>query len=226
MTSWHRMFLCPGSRTAGFALKPVPSPRLRSLQSRITELRRHTLPEAFDSTGTYSARKIDRARGFRILAHAEIESCLEDLVAQTVDTAFKGWWLDQRPRTTLVALVTFCGREYPAREALGAKSGPDMRARVTLAKNEFMRWVKTENHGIRERNVLKLLLPAGIGEHEIETAWLATIDGFGADRGSTAHQSANKPQTIPDPRSELETVKAILKGLAPIDRRLLQLQAE
>ena len=226
MTFWRRMSLCPGSRAAEFALKPVPSPRLRSLQSRITELRRHTLPQTFDSTGSYSARKIDRARGFRILAHAEIESCLEDLVAQTVDIAFKGWWLDQRPRTTLVALVTFCGREHAAREALGAKGGPDMRERVTSAKDVFMRWVKTENHGVREKNVLKLLLPAGIGEHEIETAWLATIDGFGVDRGTTAHQSANKPQTIPDPQTELETVRAILKGLVPIDRRLMQLQAE
>ena len=101
-----------------------------------------------------------------------------------------------------------------------------MRERVTTAKDDFMRWVKVGNHGIRERNVLKLLLPVGIREIEIESAWLATIDGFGNNRGTTAHQSAKKPQTIPDPKSELETVKAILKGLVPIDRRLSELQEE
>jgi len=89
-----------------------------------------------------------------------------------------------------------------------------------------MRWVRVENHGIKERNVLKLLLPVGIREHEIETAWLATIDSFGSDRGTTAHQSASKPQALPDPKSELETVKAIVKGMIPIDRRLAELRAE
>jgi len=204
----------------------VPSPRLKTLQTRIVELRRHALPAKFDETGSYSARKIDRVRGFRVLAHAEIESCLEDLVGETVDAAYNAWWVDQRPRTTLVSLMAFCEREFPARKALGEGGGPDMRERVTAAKDDFMRWVKVGNHGIRERNVLKLLLPVGIREIEIESAWLATIDGFGNNRGTTAHQSAKKPQTIPDPKSELETVKAILKGLVPIDRRLSELRAE
>lgn len=192
----------------------------------MTELRRHALPAKFNNTGSYSARKIDRARGFRVLAHAEIESCLEDLVSETVDAAYAAWWLDQQPRTTLVSLMAFCEREFPARQALAANTGPDMRDRITTAKNDFLRWVKVENHGIRERNVLKLLLPVGIREAEIETAWLATIDGFGGNRGTTAHQSARKPQTVPDPKSELETVRAIIEGMIPIDRRLAELRAE
>jgi hypothetical protein len=190
------------------------------------ELRRHALPTKFDDTGNYSPRKIDRVRGFRVLAHAEIESCLEDLVGETVDAAYQAWWLDQEPRTTLISLMAFSERDFPARQALAEDGGPDMRERVTAAKDDFMRWVKVENHGIRERNVLKLLLPVGIREHEIETAWLATIDGFGSNRGTTAHQSANKPQTLPDPKSELETVKAIVRGMVPIDRRLAELRAE
>jgi hypothetical protein len=196
------------------------------LKARISELRRHALPAEFDQTGSYSPRKIDRVRGFRVLAHAEIESCLEDLVAETVDAAYKAWWLDQKPRTTLVSLMAFCERDFPIRDALSEDSGPDIRDRVTAAKNEFMRWVKVENHGIREKNVLKLLLPVGIREFEIESAWLATIDGFGDNRGTTAHQSARKPQTIPDPKSELETVKAIIEGMVPIDRRLAELRTE
>jgi len=147
-------------------------------------------------------------------------------VGETVDVAYKGWWLDQQPRTTLISLMAYCERNFPAREALAEDDGPDMRERITAAKDEFMRWVRVENHGIKERNVLKLLLPVGIREHEIETAWLATIDSFGSDRGTTAHQSASKPQALPDPKSELETVKAIVKGMIPIDRRLAELRAE
>jgi hypothetical protein len=80
--------------------------------------------------------------------------------------------------------------------------------------------------GAKVGTVLKLLLPVGIREAEIETAWLATIDGFGGNRGTTAHQSARKPQTVPDPKSELETVRAIIEGMIPIDRRLAELRAE
>ena len=68
-------------------------------------------------------------------------------------------------------------RDFSARESLSEEGGPDIRERVSAAKDQFMRWVRVENHGIRERNVLKLLLPAGIREHEIETAWLATVAG-------------------------------------------------
>ena len=39
------------------------------------------LPEKFSPTGDYSDRQLDRARGFRLLAHAEIEAFLEDIGA-------------------------------------------------------------------------------------------------------------------------------------------------
>jgi hypothetical protein len=202
------------------------SPRLRELQTRITELRRHSLPKDFDETGAYPDRTFDRTRGFRVLAHAEIEACLEDLGIATVNAAFNAWAIDQKPRTTLTALIAFTKTKAPGvPETLQREPKHTLRGRLDVVRKSYVNWVSNENHGVREANVLGILLPAGIREHEIDSAWLETIDSFGSDRGDTAHQ-AGRPQTPPDPASELNTVKAIIGGLIPIDRRLSELQNE
>ena len=52
--------------------------RFRQIQSRCRDLRRHCLPSVFSATGDYSQRALDRARGYRLLVHAEIESFVEE----------------------------------------------------------------------------------------------------------------------------------------------------
>ena len=61
------------------------------LRSRIRELRNHFLPKLFDPTGSYSARQLDRARAFRLLAHAEIEWYLELVSSETANKAYEAW---------------------------------------------------------------------------------------------------------------------------------------
>ncbi len=100
-----------------------------------------------------------------------------------------------------------------------------LRGRLDEARKNYVTWVKTQNHGIREANVLGILLPAGIREHEINSAWLQTIDSFGDDRGDTAHQ-AGRPENPPHPISELATVRTIIEGLIPLDDRLQKLRSE
>lgn len=202
------------------------SPRLKQLQKRITELRRHSLPSKLDETEAYSARVFDRTRGFRVLAHAEIEACLEDLGVQTVNAAYQGWAADNRPRTTLTALMTFTkAKAAGAPDSLHLEQRHTLRGRLDEARKSYVNWVKNQNHGIREANVLGILLPAGIREHEINAAWLQTIDSFGDDRGDTAHQ-AGRPETPPHPASEFATVRAIIEGLIPLDIRLQKLRNE
>lgn len=189
-------------------------------------MRVRSLPAKFNPTGTYTDRIFDRTRGFRLLAHAEIEACLEDLGVATVNAAYSAWSQDGRARTTLVALMTFSDRTGKgAPTELQRKGGGDLRQRLLEVRNDYVRWARIENHGIREKNVLRLLLPAGIREHDIDPAWLSTIDTFGSNRGATAH-GAGRPQTPPDPAQELETVKAIVNGLIPLDQHLSALQQE
>lgn len=202
------------------------STRLKELQTRITELRWRALPAKFDDTGAYSDRIFDRTRGFRVLAHAEIEACLEDLGVETVNSAFRAWSTDQKPRTTLTALMTFSrSKGLGVPDELQREQEHTLRGRLDTVRKAYVNWVKTENHGVREANVLGILLPAGIREHEIDSAWLEKIDSFGSARGDTAHR-AGRPQVPPDPKSELETVRDIVAGLVPLDARLSALRAE
>jgi len=79
-----------------------------------------------------------------------------------------------------------------------------------------------ENHGIREKNLLGMLLPIGIESDDIDATWLATIDGFGQDRGSAAHKSSavSRTQQPPDPKNEFDRVTYLLQGLKDIDEML------
>jgi hypothetical protein len=199
------------------------SARYRALSPRLTELRRHLLPAQFDPTQPYSPRQVDRIRGYRLLAHAEIEACIEDLVAATVTAAWTGWKADGQARTCLIALVAYYEGDLGGPPATLAPQSKKvlvhLAERIDRARNHHVNQVVQRNHGIRERNLLALLLPVGVRDGDLDKTWLATIDSFGAQRGDTAHQSG-RTQQQPDPQQELQTVQAIASGLAKLDATL------
>lgn len=205
------------------------SARYRALLPRLTELRRHLLPVRFDPTLPYSNRQVDRIRGYRLLAHAEFEACIEDLVRSTVDAAWTGWQMDGKPRTALIALVAYYEGDLggppdtltPAQQS--KKALVHLADRIDKARNYHVNQVVRRNDGIRERNLLALLLPVGVLERDLDKTWLATIDSFGGLRGDTAHQSG-RAQQLPDPQQELQSVQAIAVGLGKLDLRLTALR--
>lgn len=199
------------------------STRYRELQRRVKEVRQHLLPTRFSPTGEYSNRVYDRARAYRLMVHAELEACIEDLALNTVDAACKCWAQDGRPRTTLIALLAHDAEGFggpPSKLPIPSPSElPSLRGRVDVARRRFSHYVRTQNNGIRESNVLALLLPAGVRESEIEPLWLADIDSFGRLRGETAHQARRTQQPL-DPRDEHERANGLVKRLGPIDALL------
>jgi hypothetical protein len=195
--------------------------RLRQLERRLAELRRFMLPARFESTGSYTDRQFDRARGYRLLAHAEIEACIEDLALSVIQTAYNSWRLDYRPRHSILTLLAYyedsLGSVPTTISSAGASTTP-LRTRVERARNQYIASVR-KNHGIREANVLRLLLPIGVMESDLDGAWLQQIDAFGSARGNTAHQGG-RAQQPPDPATEYATVSNILAGLRKVDVRL------
>lgn len=197
------------------------SQEFRTLRSRVRQLRDHFLPKHFDQTGSYSPRQFDRARAFRLLAHAEIEWYLELVSFETANKAYDAWQVRGMITEPLISMVAYT--ESPLGKVPETKPSTgqaDLVTRIEKSRNSLTRYSKSRNNGIRERNILRLLLPVGIKEADIDSTWLATIDSFGKDRGETAHHSG-KVSNPPDPKNEFDKVIQIVDGLVDIDRKLL-----
>ena len=200
----------------------MPSARYTYLTGRLVQLRTRLLPRVFSPTGSYSMQQYDKVRAYRLLAHAELESYLEDRARAVATTAFNKWQVDHRPRSVLISLLAFHLQQdglsaQKLREVLdGVRRHTDDSVKAaTQAYNKML----SDNHGIKEENVLRILLPLGITAGDIDSVWLTTIHDFGRKRGETAHTSIGTQQP-PDPETEFRVVSDIIDGLIKIDQKL------
>jgi hypothetical protein len=200
--------------------------RIQELEDRLKQLEQHLLPAPpYQTTGTYTDRQLDQTRAYRLLAHAEIEACIEDLARGVAVDVHLAWLADRRPRAPVLALLAYCEKVHGLPPESLPLAGPaDIAQRVEAAKNIFTARIHS-NDGVRERNVLSLLMPIGLTEYDISQTWLATIDSFGHQRGDTAHQSLKRAKFLPDPATEVATVADILGGIKDIGTVLDNLQA-
>jgi len=203
----------------------MPSTRYRALEQRVQQLEKRLLPPT-SATGSYTPRQLDLVRGYRLLVHAEIEAYLEDKVRACANASLRRFKADRRPRTVVMSLLAFHSpqksvsvRQIKEIYAGGLIHVEEMTAQATTAYNRAV----SLNNGIRESNILQLLLPIGLLCSEINSTWLSTTDSFGAKRGETAHTSF-QAQVQPDPVTEQATVKQILGGLLVLDERIKKLR--
>lgn len=198
----------------------MPSSRFSTLSVRIEDLRKSLLPAKFDPTGDYSSAIYDRTRAFRVLSHAEFESFVEDRALEVIDQAYENWQERGVVSTSLLAVVAYreSKHTHPGSlvDAKDDKKNSTLESRVKAARAEYNRYVRIENHGIKEKNILRILMPLGISASDINASWLGDIDSWATSRGDAAHKSG-KLQMTPDPKREYYTVKDILKGFRELD---------
>jgi hypothetical protein len=172
-------------------------------------------------------------RAFFVLAHAEIESCVEDLAADIADRAYTQWATRRRVNRCLIALIAFDTEGFPGPAVSLTqplrKQAPGLRQRVEAAYRRHATYLRTENHGVKERNLLRILLPVGIRETDLDTSWLNHMNGFGASRGSIAHSSAKAVRQPPDNADVRRAVADVLGtppsfGLRNVDDLLVALR--
>ena len=101
---------------------------------------------------------------------------------------------------------------------------PSLIEELKSARDRFIEYAKGANMGVRRTNVLRLLLPIGIRESEIDQAWLQKIDEFGQNRGSIAHSPKGRVREPVDPKGEFDTVSDIIEGIRVIDETLKQMR--
>lgn len=203
----------------------MASRRYRALQARLQVLRRLFLPRRFSSTGSYGADALDRARAFRVLIHAEIEAYVEDRALEVADSAFRAWESSGRVSRPLAAMLA--SRPEKLNEAgLPKELGgtPFMERRVKEALGTFRQMIKN-NHGVKRKDILRLLVSIGIEEIKIDSTWLNDLDGFGSDRGFVAHTTGvrSRVQYSIDPKSDLQTVERLVAEFETIDQEIYKL---
>lgn len=192
------------------------SSRFRQLRDRIAELVALMPPSS--PTGSYSAEQFDLIRAFQLLAHAEIEAYLEDVACSTLTEALSRWKRDGIPRVCLSHVVLHLEfRRLPPKWSSGSQL-----ERVEEACERFATYARKKNNGVKERNVMALLLPIGLTIRDIDATWLATIDSFGSGRGEIAH-TAKSVQTPPDRDTLVGAVDQIIAGLEQLDLELVRL---
>ena len=212
----------------------MPSQRFQQLSRRIAELRIHLLPAEFSEVGIYEdADQVTvRALSYRVLAHAEIEAYFEDRVVEIAKKTIKSWNQCRHLSLPLLYLVAFSGREMqrPPESLTSPKDNKakewsnflDPSKRLRECATIYIQAVQMKNHGIKERNLLSLLLPVGVDSSDLDPVFIADLDSFGTRRGEAAHTSSNPAQVRQgvDPKDEHATVEVLLDGLQPIDQIL------
>jgi len=209
------------------------SVRFRTLNKELNRLKRQFLPK-ISPVGFYSDRQLALTLAYRVLVHAEIEAYLEDRVWEVVRNAKRNWDQTSKPCRVLISIVAFSGQMMEAppntlNPTKAAKSIPlekiSLNKKIDSAINCFKQ-VIDKNHGLKEANILALLLPIGINSDDLDPVLLATMNTFGEQRGVVAHSSAISYKAIqsPDPSTELSRVQQIMKGLLLLDELISDLE--
>lgn len=194
------------------------SVRFRTLTRELNRLKKQFIPK-INPIGLYSHRQLVLSLAYRVFVHAEIEAYLEDRAWEVALNAKKNWDSQGKTCRTLICLLAFSGQmmEVPPdtlSPTKGSKKVLDekikINAKIDSAIKSFHRIIK-QNHGIKEANILALLLPIGIDTDDLDPAWLATMNTFGEERGVVAHSSSTSPTIqVPDPATELGRIEQII----------------
>lgn len=201
------------------------SKRYKELERRLGRLRRALLPARFDATGTYrGAERVHlRVVSFRMLVHAEIESFIEERAFELFDAGWKAWSNDRTPNGVMLALLAYSGvtTSTPPEKLGGDPSSRKSYDDITVPLHKAQAVWRSrfrENHGVKESNVLALLLPLGVPADALDTTLLADLTSFGGLRGAVAHGSSVGVTTYVDAKSEYDHAQQLVAALGAVDK--------
>lgn len=208
------------------------SERFKELESRLSELRKNLLPAEFSPTGQYTDKEQDCARGYRLLAHAEIESYLEDISRETVTEAIRLWKKERKPSRSLISFLASYHSSWNVSDQISneeiiqiAKSRINAKESISkvidLAQTQYLQRLK-DNHGVKENNLFTLIIPTGVDVSELDSTWLTNLNNFGSLRGNAAHNSKLATDEI-NPKDEFSRINSLLVGLKQLDKIMEEL---
>lgn len=181
------------------------SRRYKRLTSRIGFIESKLLPP-IKLSGNYSKKESDLIKSYVLLAHAEIESYFEDFASEIVNSSMKAWIESRKRSNCLLSVMSFCSVDINWEKKKDEKNKLEIRIRCTVKHyNEILK----NNHGVKSKNILNMLLPIGVEESQIDQTWLTIMDEFGKKRGSFAH-SSYMVQTQIDLKTEKDRINLLV----------------
>ena len=164
-----------------------------------------------------------RALSYRMLCHAEFENFLEARALEVVAAVDASWKRRGHISHSTLCLLAFSGIKLNALpdtlQVPSERITPD--GRVSRAISEFNHYVRKRNHGIKEENLIALLVRIGLKPVLLDEVLVADMTDLGVKRGEVAHGGAAGYVTRGvNPRDEFEQVRRISEGLRPVDAAL------
>lgn len=213
--------------------EPIRSP---SRRGRRFWLLRRRLDEVAAALGVHAKlvpadqSDVDRIHAFRLLAHAELQSYIEEVAGRVLDvTADKANSAGVLTHAGHHLIVFYClhplsdkrqamqGRypPYPREAALrGPGTGPALAQSLKRHRDLIER-----NNGVKQGNVRPILLPLGYRDELFPPGLLDQLDALGRDRGTVAHQSGLvSAASWPTGSSEIGRINSILPGLLSLEK--------
>lgn len=203
---------------------PRHLPRLaRRLRWRIDEL-----ADGLSASGIpVNQADVDRIHAFRVLAHAEVQSYLEDVADRILTVSSE--MLSHRSVVTHAAhhLMVFRSILPLASASTAAQASYPAFARSTvrgLSPSDFDAAAKAHrkllerNSGLKASNIRMILGPLGYRDSWFPPGFLDQMDTFGVDRGHVAHRSGLVGTTQwPSGSSERTRIALLRDGLEAVD---------
>lgn len=185
---------------------------LRNMRARIVTLRQDML--SFPSSDSLAQVNQDRLRSFKLLVHAELEWYIEEAARTVLSHCRSEWTISQRICPSLSCMILYQVPKFPDRPRT-------IREQITSVLNSYEKAINN-NNGIKEANLMRIVVPLGIGASSLDTTWLSTIDSYGQSRGEVAHTSYVVHRAL-DRNTELQNLRWVLRGLGEFDRKVQKL---
>lgn len=157
-----------------------------------------------------------KLQSYILLSHAIFEEFLENLVRDVAQAARTKLKNDDEISKVLLGLV--CSgildevEEKKANRKISEKLFRNIADFSATAHTAFLQLI-TENHGIKEENQKKLLLPIGIDPAMVDAATMAALHAFGTTRGSIAHNfKITREHTLSQVDGEIRQITLGLKN--------------
>lgn len=209
------------------AKKPRQSKYFRDLNKNLDKIEKMFLSMDVKDDGAYNLRELTMARAYGLLVHAEIECYFENIAKEVVLKSYKKWKLEKKSSHVLMSVTAFLNPkeqipENVSNEKINKNEEGLIENRLKDCVSRYIGMIE-KNNGIKETNLLKILLPLGIHLNDIDHTFLNSANSFGHYRGELAHNSI-KTKSLIDPFAKKKEVANLLTEIRILDNKIIYLK--